>query len=301
MSLPARAGFFDDFFSSSDDANKDRGPFYFKIIDDLKNGSEVSFEDRKLKIKMFFYTEYYNTIDLKDESDLVEFFNSRLDLTTQKEKDGPKDKLGQGLEFKFDSLPSIRSNNKYSLVIFESTKITITESQKLIFKFDQKQFASDLGINITNDIYKKTFNYKPLTVELKDLALVSKDGVVSIQGDFQTALDIDADTEEISFELFRKGKLLKTTAKKFGKKFNLNPNLVTETGDFLTKTGSGVYQIDVPIELELQNLSFISRFITGSLFTVKVPLLINTVTSSGLEVKIKALVKTKLSDFLSNN
>lgn len=301
VAIPVQAGFFDDFFSSTDDQNRDRGPFYFRITDDLKNDAEVSFQDRKLRIRMFFYTQYYNAINTRDQDDLARFFNSNLEVTTQKVKDGPKDKLGQGLEFKFKDLPVQRINNRYSLIVFESTKIKITESQKLIFKFDQNEFAQELGITINQNTYRKTFNYKPLTVELKDLELVNQDGVIHIQGDFKSAFDIDADQEELSFELFRKGKNVKTTARKFGRNFNLTPSLVNETGDFLTKVSAGNYRINVPIELNLSSLSFLSRFVEGRIFNVKVPLLIDTVTSSGLELKIKALVKTKLSDFISNN
>ena len=118
--LPVKAGFFDDLFSSSDD-NTEKGPFYFNVRDSLKNGNEVSFENRKLRIKMFFYSEYYNAINSADEDDLEEFFNSNLDVTTQKVKDGTKDKLGQGLTFSFESLPDVRTNEEYSFVIFEST------------------------------------------------------------------------------------------------------------------------------------------------------------------------------------
>lgn len=297
--LPVQAGFFDDLFSSSDDQDKDRGPFYFKISDSLKNGSEVSFENRKLKIKMFFYTRYYNGIDQEGESDLVNAFNSNLEVTTQKETDGPKDKLGQGLEFRFKKLPSQRSNDRYSLIVFESTNINITESQKLIFKFDQEQFAEDIGININENIYRKTFNYRPLTVEPKALNLEKIDGVVRITGDFKTAFDIDAQTEDLSFDLYRNGKKVKTLAKKFGRKFALTPSLVDESGDYLQKLSAGSYRINAPIELSLDNLGSLNKFIEGRKFSVKVPVLINTATNSGLEVKIKALVKAKLSDFLS--
>ena len=301
--LPVRAGFFDDLFSSSDD-NTERGPFYFNVRDSLKNSNEVSFENRKLRIKMYFYTQFYNAINSADEDDLEEFFNSNLDVTTQKVKDGPKEKLGQGLTFRLESLPDVRNNERYSFAIFESTNISIVDSQKLIFKFDQEAFADDLNIVIDQneeEFYKTTLNYKPLSVELKDLTIVDEDGVLSISGDFKSAFDIDEAQEEVSFELFRNGAKVKSTAKKLiGSKasFNLTPSLVSEQGDFLTKVSAGNYRIKIPLTLSLVNSGSASQIGAGELLKLKVPVLVDSKTNSGLEVKIKSLVKAELADFL---
>jgi hypothetical protein len=296
--LPVQAGFFDDLFSSDEDGD-DRGPFYFKIQDSLNNDNEVSFEDRRLTVRVFFYTRFYNNISNRDEDDLEEFFNSNLEVVTQKEKNGSKDKLGQGLTFKFKNLPEIKNNRRYSSIVFESSKINITESQKLIFRFDQRDFAQDLGFNINdNNRYRRSFNFKPINIELNTLELAIIDSQTFIIGDFATSIAVDPSQELVSFDLFRKGKSVKSIAKKGRRKLRLDAELA-ELSDYLTKLDSGRYRVRVPVDLSLRNSN--KSINAEDIFNVKLPLLIEAQTESGLELKIKALIKTKISNFLSSN
>ncbi len=300
--LPAEAGIFDKIFGGSEK----RGQFLIQLTDNLDNDKTISKKDRNVKIRLFYEKQFFNAINTSSFSQVRRAFRKATTVKTQFLKNGPKTDPEQDISFELLNLKADDPNEEFNEIVFKTSDFVLDRAQRLIFTFDIERFAEELNIpnvDLMIDKSEELVRYKAITIEPKNFNLdldsassADEEDAFSpqiITGTFSTKRVLDLSIQETDFDLQQDGKTLIPFAKRKGKKFKLSPSI--NGTSFLTNLGDGKYQVRAPIKIKAKKAKQLKQFRKSKKFKVGVPLLIETQTDNGLEVKIKLTAIQKLN------
>ncbi len=278
-------------------------PFYIRLKDNSDTKETVSYEARRLKIKLFYKQDLAKKLRNLDPTELEEAFNRDLDIESET-ADSYYD-LDDDLYFSLETVKTKSSDPGYFEAHFISNEIVLDESQKITASFDVYDFMDEFNIDrdIKDNSQEDILRIKPIIIEIKkDYIFTANPEAYDSELDFfipqslSTSLGKEVtigDIEEINFQTYRKGRLKKTFAKLLNKKFVLEPELRAELNEVLTENEAS-YQLDLPLRFDLANPLKASFFRTRRKFKILLPIAVDARTSDGLELRIKIFSKVKL-------